>query len=169
MGKLTHRTAAGSTYFITTDAWQKRSVFQVTETAEIVVQRILACRDNGSYLLHEFVLMPDHLHLLITPGYEMSLEKAIQLIKGGSSFLINKSRGAKMEIWQSGFHDWTIRDGVDFEAKAQYIRANPVVAKLVERCEDWGFGSASGRFRLDPKPERIGSVAAGAKAPSTTT
>jgi len=168
MGKLVHRTGADSTYFVTTDAWQKRSVFQVPETAEIVVQRILACRERGAYLLHEFVLMPDHLHLLITPSHEMSLEKAIQLIKGGSSFLINKSRGAKMEIWQSGFHDWTIRDGADFDAKSHYIRMNPVVAKLVERCEDWAFGSASGKFRLDPKSERIGAVASGAKAPLGT-
>jgi putative transposase len=165
MGKLIHRTCDGSTYFVTTDAWQKRSVFQVTETAEIVVQRIVACRDSGAYLLHEFVLMPDHLHLLITPSSEMSLEKAIQMIKGGSSFLINKSRGAKMEIWQSGFHDWTVRDGADFEAKARYIRTNPVLAKLVERCENWAFGSASGKFFLDPKPERIGAIASGAKAP----
>jgi putative transposase len=166
MGKLIHTTVAGSTYFVTTDAWQKRSVFQVTETSEIVVHRILACRDSGAYLLHQFVLMPDHLHLLITPSYEMTLEKAIQLIKGGSSFLINKSRGAKMEIWQSGFHDWTIRDPADFEAKSHYIRMNPVVAKLVERCEDWVFGSASGKFLLDPKPERIAARASGAEAPS---
>ena len=165
MGKLVHRTAPGSTFFATTDAWQKRSVFQVTETAEIVVRRILECRDRGAYLLHEFVLMPDHLHLLVTPSSEMSLEKVIQLIKGGSSFLINKSRGAKMEIWQSGFHDWTIRDVADFESKSHYIRMNPVVAKLVERCEDWVFGSASGKFRLDPKPERIGAIASGAEAP----
>jgi putative transposase len=163
MGKLIHRTAAGSTYFVTTDAWQKRSVFQVIQTAEIVVQRILACRESGAYLLHEFVLMPDHLHLLITPSHEMSLEKVVQLIKGGSSFLINKSRGAKMEIWQSGFHDWTIRDDDDFGAKSRYIRMNPVVAKLVERCEDWAFGSASEKFRLDPK--QSGAIASGAKAP----
>jgi putative transposase len=109
--------------------------------------------------------MPDHLHLLMTPSSEMSLEKAIQLIKGGSSFLINKSRGVKMEIWQSGFHDWTIRDGADFDAKSHYIRMNPVVAELVERCEDWVFGSASRKFRLDPMPERIGGIASGAKAP----
>jgi putative transposase len=167
MGKLVHRTSTGGTYFVTTDAWQKRSVFQVTETAKIVVQRILACRESGSFLLHEFVLMPDHLHLLVTPSPEMSLEKSIQLIKGGSSFLINKSRGAKMEIWQSGFHDWTIRDAADFEAKSHYIRMNPVVAKLVDRCEDWVFGSASGKFLLDPKPARIGTIASGAEAPAS--
>jgi REP element-mobilizing transposase RayT len=46
----------------------------VPEVAEILVQRIIACRDKGAYLLHEFVVMPNHFHLLITPGETTSLE-----------------------------------------------------------------------------------------------
>lgn len=165
MGKLTHRTATGCTYFVTTDAWQKRATFQVVEIAEIVVQRILTCRDQGAYLLHEFVLMPDHLHLLITPGPTCALEKAMMLIKGGSSHQIHLVRGNKMGIWQSGFHDWTIRDLADYEARSTYIRINPVVTRLVEQPGEWAYGSASGKFLLDPIPERLKALASGAKAP----
>jgi putative transposase len=165
MGRLTHRTRPGCSYFITTDAWQKRSLFHVVAAAEIVCARIRFCRDQGAYLLHEFVLMPDHLHLLLTPSESTTLEKAMQLIKGGSSHEIRKERGNRIEIWQPGFHDWTIRNEDDFRAKQEYIRLNPVHAKLVERPEQWHFGSASGKFEMDPMPEHLS--ASGAKAPQT--
>jgi putative transposase len=130
-------------------------MFQVSENAEIVVDVLLRHRKLGAYLLHEFVLMPDHLHLLLTPGSTTTLEKAMQLIKGGSSFEIHSRRGHKMGIWQAGFHEWTIRDARDFENKAGYIRANPVRAKLVERAEDWPYGSAQTRFQCDLMPPNL--------------
>jgi len=71
-------------------------------------------------------------HLLMTPGATTTLEKAVQLIKGGSSHEIHTQRGHGMEIWQVGFHDWTIRDCEDYRAKVGYIRMNPVRAHLVE-------------------------------------
>jgi putative transposase len=119
------------------------------------MQRILACRQQGAYQLHEFVIMPNHFHLLVTPGQTTSLEKCVQLIKGGSSHEIHKQTGNKMEIWQSGFHDWTIRDGEDYRTKLRYIHMNPVTARLVQRPEEWIFGSASGKCILDPTPEKF--------------
>jgi len=99
--------------------------------------------------------MPNHFHLLVTPGETTTLEKAVQLIKGGSSHQIHLERGNKMEIWQKGFHDWTIRDAGDYRAKVEYIRMNPVRARLVTRTEEWVFGSASGSYPLDPGLERF--------------
>ncbi len=165
MGRLKHRTLPGCTYFVTTDTWQKRELFRVAELAGIVVQRIISCRAQGAYLLHEFALMPNHLHLLITPGDTTSLEKAIQLIKGGSSHQIHQQRGHKMEIWQPGFHDWTVRDAEDYEAKVEYIRMSPVEACLSGTPEEWPYGSASGRYLLDARPKSLEGLASGAKAP----
>jgi REP-associated tyrosine transposase len=160
-----HRTAPGSSYFVTTRCWQGHSVFQVTQIAEIFVETMVRYRDRGDYSLHEFVVMPNHLHILLTPSSTTSLEKAIQLIKGGSSHEIHKQRAQKMPIWQEGFHDWTIRDTNDWRSKVEYIRMNPVRAKLVERPEDWPYSSVSCQFKLDPVPERYLSAASGAKAP----
>jgi len=149
---------------VTTDAWQKRAIFRVAEIAEIICARILACRDEGAFLLHEFILMPDHLHLLLTPSYTVSLEKAMQLIKGGSSHQIHKQRGGKLQIWQPGFHEWTVRDEDEFRRKLEYIRQNPVAAKLVARPQDWHFGSACGKFEMDMMPGSL--KPSGAKAPA---
>ena len=163
MGKLIHRTGPACTYFVTTKTWQNRPLFKVEKVAEIVTDRILDCRDRGTYLLHEFVVMPDHLHLLFTPENTTALERAVMLVKGGSSHEIHRVRGHRMEIWQAGFYDSTIRDGTDYYAKREYIRMNPVKAGLVGRPEDWAFGSASGRFQLDPIPARL-RIASGAEA-----
>ncbi len=164
MGRLSHRTAPACTYFVTTKTWQNRAVFRVSEVAEIVVRRLLTCRDQGAYLLHEFVVMPDHFHLLLTPADTTTLEKAMQLIKGGSSREIHQLRGHGMQIWQPGFHDWTIRDGADYQARREYVWMNPVRARLVERPVDWPYSSACERFRLDAMPDRF-KIASGAEAP----
>jgi len=155
MGRLTHRTSAGATYFITTKAWQSISVFQVTRVAEILVAKLLEYQRRNNYSLHEFVLMPDHLHLLLTPTESTSLEKAMQLIKGGSSHEIHRVRGDNSQIWQSGFHESKVIDVNDYKNKRDYIYFNPVVAKLVERPEDWLYGSASGKYQLDPIPQGL--------------
>jgi len=121
-------------------------------------------RDRKAYLLHEFVVMPDHLHLLLTPSPTSSLEKCVQLVKGGSSHQIHKECNHKMEIWQEGFYDWTVRDANDWRAKVEYIRLNPVRAKLVERPQDWPYSSAAGQLILDPTPSKYLQPASGAKA-----
>jgi REP-associated tyrosine transposase len=155
MGRLKHRTVPGSTYFVTTKAWQNVSVFQVSEIAEVAIGTILEYRDKGNYLLHEFVLMPNHLHLILTPAESVSLEKAIQLIKGGSSHEIHRVRGNKMQIWQSGFHESRVADWTDYSKKVDYVQFNPVAAKLVDRPQDWPYGSASGGYRLDSAPQGL--------------
>jgi putative transposase len=160
-----HRTTAGASYFVTTKCGQGRTVFQVPENAQILVDVLYRHREKGAYLLHEFVLMPDHLHLILTPGETTTLEKSMQLIKGGSSHDIHKQRGHKMEIWQQGFYEWTIRDAEDWRVKAEYIEMNPVRARLAQDRRDWPYSSASGRFVLDPMPARYSKLSSGAKAP----
>jgi REP-associated tyrosine transposase len=162
MGKLIHRTAPACTYFVTTKGWEGRAVFQVAENAETLVACLLRYRDQGAYLLHEFVVMPNHLHLLLTPGKKTSLEKAMQLIKGGSSHEIHRIRNHKIKIWQPGFHDWTIRDEADFLARRNYIHMNPVEAHLANRPEEWPYGSASAKFSMDRMPNSL--LASGAEA-----
>jgi putative transposase len=162
-----HRTAPGASYFVTTKCSQGRTIFQVPEVAEILVKSLFHYRDCGICSLHEFVVMPDHLHLLLTPSLSASLEKALQMIKGGSSHEIRKEREHKMEIWQAGFYDWTIRDAKDWLAKADYIRLNPVRARLTGKPEDWPYSSAIGHFSLDPAPSRYVRMPSGAEAPSS--
>jgi putative transposase len=112
-----------STYAITISTFQQHRHFQRTANAELFVATLFRYRDSGKFLLHAFVVMPDHVHVLITPAVDVSTAKAAQLIKGGYSFAVrDQSRG---EIWHSGYHEHRIRDRRDYEAQKEYIANNP--------------------------------------------
>jgi putative transposase len=83
-----------------------------------------------AYLLHEYVLMPEHFHIIITPSG--SLERAVQFVKGGFSFRAKKDLLSAMEVWQRGFSDHRVRDEQDYAVHVEYIRRNPVGRNLVE-------------------------------------
>jgi putative transposase len=115
-------------------------------------------------LLHEFVLMPDHFHLLMTPS--IALERSVQLIKGGFSYRAKKELGSNAEIWQRGFSDHRIRDWEDYERHVNYIYLNPVKRRLCERAEEYKYSSAYSGWKLDPipqglKPDKLQKLASG--------
>jgi len=93
--------------------------------------------------------MPDHFHLLITPAVDMTLERSLQLIKGGFSFRVKKELEKNLEVWQRGFTDRRVRDREEFARFRNYIHENPVKAHLSEKAEDYPYSSANLRFRMD--------------------
>jgi putative transposase len=105
-----HSSNNGQTYFVTSQTWMRRELFRNPRWAALFLDVLRSYRP-AKYLLHEFVLMRDHFHLIITP--QTSLEKAIQLIKGGFSFRAKKELGSGLEVWQRGFSDHRIRDAED--------------------------------------------------------
>ena len=160
MARPKHRTEPGGTYFVTTNSWQRRAVFRKPEWADIVERKVFEHREKGEYLVHRYVIMPDHLHVILTPGCSTTLERAAQLIKGGSSDDIGRAFQTHLPIWQPGFTQHLIRDGADYESHVGYIDANAVKKGLAERPETYQFCSARGKYRLDPWP-----MASGAKSP----
>jgi putative transposase len=154
-----HATNNSQTYFVTSQTWQRRSVFQAEPWARLFFQTLLSYRGNA-YLLHEFVLMPDHFHLLITP--QISLERAIQFIKGGFSYRAKKELQSNLEIWQRGFSDHRIRDAADYEKHLHYIHLNPVKRRLCEMPNAFPYSSAFPGWELDPVPQGLKLQFAGA-------
>ncbi|HEY6413017.1 MAG TPA: transposase [Edaphobacter sp.] len=75
-----------STYAITISTFQQHRHFQRTANAELFITTLFQHRDKGHFQLHGFVVMPDHVHTLITPAIDQSTSKCIQYIKGGYSF-----------------------------------------------------------------------------------
>jgi putative transposase len=154
-----HATSNRQTYMVTTETWQRRALFLNERWAELLVDTLYHYR-GSAYLLHEFVIMPDHIHVLITPT--TSLEKAVQFIKGGFSYRAKKELGSNMEIWQKGFQDQRIRDAADFDAHGNYIRQNPVRKRLREREEGYQYSSAHAGYELDEVPQGLEPIALGA-------
>ena len=125
------------TFFITSVTAQRRALFSRVATADLLAEVFLHYRERGKYLLHDFVIMPDHFHALITPADEISLERVVQFIKGGFSFRLKSS----LPVWQASFTNHRVRDGEDFAQHRVYIWSNPVRAGLVRRVEDWRWSS----------------------------
>jgi putative transposase len=143
------------TYFITSRTWQSRALFLNPKTAELFVATMLCYWDNQAYQFHAFVLMPEHFHLLLTASAELSLKRALQLVKGGSAHTVRKELGLAFPVWQRSFSDHRIRESADYAAHLRYIDDNPVKRGLVERAMAYVWSSASGRFPMDSVPQRL--------------
>ncbi len=145
-----HATDNSQTYFVTSDTWERRALFRNEAWARLFFRNLLAHRDKA-YILHEFVLMPDHFHLLISPL--TALERAIQLIKGGFSFRAKKELGSNAEVWHRGFADHRIRDAEDYDKHVHYIHLNPVKEHLCASPAEYRYSSAYPGWKLDPIPQ----------------
>ncbi len=147
--KREHVSNNGQTYMVTSSTWGRRSLFHVDRWAELFFNTLNHYR-GGAYDLHEFVVMPDHFHILITP--KISLERAVQYIKGVFSFRAKKELDSNMEVWQVGFQDHRIRDGSDYAIHVEYIHQNPVRRKLCGVASEYAWSSAYPGFELDAVP-----------------
>jgi len=99
--------------------------------------------------------LPDHFHLLLTPDDRVTLERAVQYIKGGSARRIGRELYIRFPVWQRGFSDHRIRDAADYDAHIRYIDQNPVKQKLVPIVGEYRWSSASGKFPLDGRPQGL--------------
>ena len=138
------------TFFVTAVTWQRRPLFRSEPMARLFLDALARYRNQGRFLIHEFVLMPDHFHLLLTPAPQISLEKALQLLKGGFSFRVKRELGSNAEIWQEGFTEHRVKGAEDFERHAVYIRENPVRKSLAESAAAYPYGSAASSIEVDP-------------------
>ena len=143
-----------STYFITADCWEKKRVLQSDRACELLLDVLYHYRAQQKYLLHEFVIMPHHIHLLLTPA-DVTLERSMQLIKGGFSYRAGKELGTRGEIWQTSFVDRRVRDGEEYVRFRDYIHQNPVAARMVSSASEFRFSSAHPSHLLDPVPQRL--------------
>jgi putative transposase len=125
------------TFFVTSSTFNRRRLFQVVANPELFLETLQQYRREGNYKLHAFVVMPDQIHLLLTPQ-GITIERAVGLIKGGFSHRM----GSKFPVWQRGFTDHRIRDRNDFETRRNYIHQNPVRAGIVELCDSYPYSSA---------------------------
>jgi putative transposase len=82
MARPKHRAVPGGTYFVTTNTWERRALFVKSRWAEVVEAKLFEYRDKSEYFVHRHVIMPDHIHVVLTPGFSTTLERAGQLLKG---------------------------------------------------------------------------------------
>lgn len=143
------------TFFVTTSTWGRRTLFQTERMCNLMMDVLRFNREKQRFALHEFVIMREHVHLLLTPAFEESLEKAVQYIKGGFSFRAKRGLGFNGEVWQAGFNEHRVADRDDYKNHVTYIYENPVKAGLAPTPADYRYSSASALWKIDPAPKQF--------------
>jgi putative transposase len=117
-----------NTYAITTVTAQRRALLQSTQNAELLLNTLFNYRDQHRFELHGFAIMPENIHILLTPAIDQTIERCAQCIKGGFSHALPiKPIGG---VWQPSFHQHRIRDAEDFQNQLTYIAQNPTRRNL---------------------------------------
>jgi putative transposase len=136
------------TYVLTSVTFQRQRIFQTPDHAELMISILLRHRELKRFLIHGFVVMPDHLHVALTPME--SIEKTAQLVRGGFSFAIRKDhRGT---VWQDGYHAHRIIDEDDYRNQLHYIAQNPIRKRWFE----YPYVHTRGTWVMDQSPEYPG-------------
>ena len=131
------RPVHSGTFLVTSATFDRKRLFQVVARCDLFIETLQHYRREGYYLLHDFVVMPEHVHLLLTPQ-NTTLERVVGLIKGGFSHRLD----LKSPVWQKGFTDRRVRNREEFLAFRRYIHMNPVEERMCERAEDYKWSSA---------------------------
>ena len=120
----------GRTYLITTNTFKREPLFTEWQVGRLVCHELRREHDNYCVSSIAWVIMPDHLHWLVTLN-EGSLAGVMCRVKARAACAVNTALGRSGPVWQRGYHDRAMRRDEDLKAAARYIIANPVRARLV--------------------------------------
>ncbi|MGH9902946.1 MAG: REP-associated tyrosine transposase [Pyrinomonadaceae bacterium] len=107
-----------------------------------MIQEALLHFDGSRYKLSAWVVMPNHLHLILTPHVEYQLSKILHSLKSYTAHEANRILRREGKLWQDDYFDRYIRDPEHFAAAVAYVESNPVKAGLCRRVDDWPYSSA---------------------------
>jgi putative transposase len=154
------------TFFVTTKSSMGRRLLQSERNAKLLIDVLRSLVSEHKFQLHDFVVMPDHLHLLLTVEYEMTVEKAMQFVKGRFSHRLKQEFGFMGDVWQRGFSEVQVMNRESNLRYREYIAMNPVKAGLVDSPEKYPFcfeslarlKSQAGAKAPNSLPETIGTT-----------
>jgi putative transposase len=116
-----------------------RALLQSERNAMLFIETWRSYVAARKFQVHDFVVMPDHVHLLLTVHGDMTIEKAMQFIKGGFSYRLKKEFGFSGEVWQHGFSEVRVNDRESFLKHQEYIAENPMKAALTDSPNEFPY------------------------------
>jgi putative transposase len=126
-------------FFATTKTSMGMRLLQAERNAELLIDVLRSLVAEKKFKLYDFVVMPDHVHLLLEVEGEMTVEKAMQFVKGRFSHRLKQEFGYLGEVWQRGFSEMQMLDKESISQHRNYIAMNPVKAGLVESPGQYPF------------------------------
>jgi REP element-mobilizing transposase RayT len=137
-------------YFVTTNTHERRQIFIRDSACRIVLHNLEFYRDRGDFWLHAYVIMPDHLHVLLTP-LRHDLSSVMRNLKSFIARQLIDDLNDSPPVWQTRFHDQVIRSERHFASAVEYTHLNPVKAGLCAAPDAYPY-SSSGAFAGTSRP-----------------
>lgn len=134
----------GQSHFITFTCYHRLPKLDTGQSRDLAVAALEHARVKYGFLVYAFVVMPEHVHLLISEPDRASVAEAIQSFKISSAKQVEKLRGGSEQngrLWQIRGYDRNVRDAKEFMEKRRYIHSNSVRRGLCARPEDWKWSS----------------------------
>ncbi|KJZ64730.1 REP-associated tyrosine transposase [Pseudomonas fluorescens] len=134
--RLGRNSENGRAYLITAVLHDRKPIFSDWRLGRLLVAELRRAHDSGLVNSIAWVVMPDHFHWLMQLQ-DNNLGNVIGATKARCAQAVNKTTGQSGALWQTGYHDRTIRDGEELLPFARYIVANPLRAGLVDKIGDY--------------------------------
>ena len=135
---------------VTSNTAERTAIFSSDGVARLFIQILHEVRLETDCELLAFVVMPDHVHLVLQCAAPHPIGQVMQLIKGRFSRRYNEMTGKSGRVWQSRYHERALRGERELFSAIEYVHGNPVAAGLVAEALDFAWSSASeGDLDLD--------------------
>ncbi|MGH9500084.1 MAG: REP-associated tyrosine transposase [Terriglobales bacterium] len=129
---------SGQTHFITFCCYHRRQLLRTDASCSLFESALERVRRNYGLYVYGYVVMPEHVHLLLSEPQRDTLAEAVKSLKQG---VARQLIGGAEHFWQKRYYDFNIRNHRQFAEKLRYIHGNPVKRGLCERPEDWEWSS----------------------------
>jgi putative transposase len=129
---------SGHDHFITFTCYHRFPHLDDDHARTLFEQTLETLRQRHQFYLYGYVLMPDHVHLLLSEPKRQLLSDTLRTLKTQTS---RQLKGARQQFWQTRYYDRNIITQTEFVEKLRYIHRNPVKEALVENPEDWPWSS----------------------------
>jgi len=127
----------GATYHVTSRTNAKVMAFSEKLGRKIMLLMLSEAKEKYGFVLHNFCIMPNHIHLLITPEAGTNLSNILHWVKLTSSKSWNRTYNSSDHLWGGRFFSRVIKDPDDYLAVSEYIDQNPIKAGLVSNADEW--------------------------------
>lgn len=126
------------THFVTFSCYHRRALLVSPVSRRVFQNALERIRHRFQLCVYAYVVMPEHVHLLLSEPARDTLADAIKSLKQGVS---RQLIGEAEHFWQKRYYDFNVRNPAQFVEKLRYTRNNPVKRGLCKRPEDWEWSS----------------------------
>jgi len=128
----------GHDHFITFSCYHRLPFLNEDRARLVFLDTLERLRQRHQFFLFGYVLMPEHVHLLLSEPKAMPLATTLSVLKGESSKVL---KGERTQFWQTRYYDFNILTHKKHVEKLRYMHRNPVARGLVEKPENWLWSS----------------------------